>query len=77
MVNKEICINKSSIFIKTRARSSMVEHWPFKPLVSGSNPDALIKNFPKTNKIIIFKISFFRLMVGQCLFTARTWVRFP
>ena len=26
-----------------RARSSMVEQWPFKPLVAGSSPAALIR----------------------------------
>ena len=30
-----------------RARSSMVEQWPFKPLVQGSNPCALTKDSPR------------------------------
>ncbi len=33
-----------------RARSSMAEQWPFKPLVEGSSPPALTKLAPKWRK---------------------------
>jgi hypothetical protein len=38
-----------------RARSSMVEQWPFKPLVAGSSPAALIRKCPQVG-FLLFKM---------------------